>query len=62
MNRDVKWGPWPDCVICGDSGLHDKTGEWEFCRCKAGLKYQAEHPEAAKLANEKLAKLEGICK
>ncbi len=47
----------PDCVICGDSGLHDKRGFYEFCKCPVGLVYKASHPDAAREANEKVARL-----
>lgn len=50
----------PDCIFCQDGGLHDKRKEWEFCGCAAGVKLLAEDPEAAKKANQVLARIQGI--
>lgn len=57
MNRDHKWGPWPDCALCADKGMHQHEGDWTFCKCPAGVKKQAEDPEAADRQNEVAAKL-----
>lgn len=61
-SRIKDWYRGPDCVICDDTGLHDKTGEHEFCRCPAGVKKQVERPEAAKLANEAMRRIEASAK
>lgn len=52
---------WPNCMFCGDSGLHDWEGEWKFCRCVAGAQKALREPHAAEKANAS-AKALGIQK
>lgn len=47
----------PNCQFCGDGGLHDKTGEWDFCRCPAGVRMRQGEPEAADKQNAVMRRL-----
>ena len=52
---------WPDCMLCSDTGLSDKTGEWRFCGCPAGKELRDADPHAADRAQENLNRLIQKC-
>lgn len=53
----IPWGPFPDCVLCSDGGMHQIEGIWKFCLCAAGISRREREPNAVTEANLILEKL-----
>lgn len=52
--------PYPDCMLCGDTGLQhlpDYPPCYRFCACKAGIARCAAEPNLVDEANEREALL-----
>lgn len=52
MKHDWITDPPYGCVFCQDSGMHDKAGYPQFCRCAAGVRLELRDPGAVARAKD----------